>query len=235
MPLRLFRSRNVAGSNVLQALLVASMFGMFFLGALYLQRVLGYSALEVGLAFLPTTVVMGTLSLGFSEKLIMRFGPRRTLIPGVCLTVVALLLFARTPVDGNYLTDLLPPFLLIAVGMGSSFPAIMTLAMSGATPEDSGLASGLVNTSMQVGGAIGLAVLATLSTERTQELLDSGASNASALTSGYHVAYLIGAGLAAIAAAIAVFVLRDVAPPGRGEATQDREPADAEPAYSEAG
>jgi EmrB/QacA subfamily drug resistance transporter len=154
MPLRLFRSRNVAGANVLQALLVAGMFGMFFLGALYLQKVLHYSALEVGLAFLPTTIVMGTLSLGFSEKLIMRFGPRTTLIPGVCLTVIALLLFARTPVDGNYLTDLLPPFLLIGIGMGSSFPAIMTLAMSGATPEDSGLASGLVNTSMQVGGAI---------------------------------------------------------------------------------
>ena len=168
MPLRLFRSRNVAGANVLQALLVAGMFGMFFLGALYLQRVLGYSALEVGLAFLPTTIVMGTLSLGFSEKLIMRFGPRTTLIPGVCMTVVALLLFARTPVDGNYLTDLLPPFLLIGVGIGTAFPAIMTLAMSGATPEDAGLASGLVNTSMQVGGAIGLAVLATLSTERTQ-------------------------------------------------------------------
>jgi EmrB/QacA subfamily drug resistance transporter len=240
MPLRLFRSRNVAGANVLQALLVAGMFGMFFLGALYLQRVLKYSALEVGLAFLPTTVVMGTLSLGFSEKLIMRFGPRRTLIPGVCLTVVALLLFARTPVDGNYLTDLLPPLLLIAVGMGSSFPAIMTLAMSGATPEDSGLASGLVNTSMQVGGAIGLAVLATLSTERTQSLLDDGVSNASALTSGYHVAYLIGAGLAAIAVAIAVFVLRDVAPAGAmahgaepaGAATQE---AAAEPAYFEAG
>jgi EmrB/QacA subfamily drug resistance transporter len=229
MPLRLFRSRNVAGANVLQALLVASMFGMFFLGALYLQRVLGYDALEVGLAFLPTTIVMGTLSLGFSEKLIMRFGPRRTLIPGVCLTVIALLLFARTPVDGNYLTDLLPPFLLIAVGMGSSFPAIMTLAMSGATPEDSGLASGLVNTSMQVGGAIGLAVLATLSTERTQALLDDGVSNAQALTSGYHVAYFIGAGLAAIAAAIAVFVLRDPAPmPAMqeigGEALAEREP-----------
>jgi EmrB/QacA subfamily drug resistance transporter len=213
MPLRLFRSRNVAGSNALQALLVAGMFGMFFLGALYLQRVLGYTALEVGLAFLPTTIVMGALSLGFSEKLIMRFGPRTTLIPGVCMVVVALLLFARTPVDGNYLTDLLPPFLLIGVGVGTAFPAIMTLAMSGATPSDAGLASGFVNTSMQVGGAIGLAVLATLSTERTQSLLDEGVSNASALTSGYHLAYLIGAGLAAIAVAIAVFVLRPVPTP----------------------
>jgi EmrB/QacA subfamily drug resistance transporter len=240
MPLRLFRSRNVAGANVLQALLVAGMFGMFFLGALYLQKVLHYSTLEVGLAFLPTTLVMGTLSLGFSEKLIMRFGPRTTLIPGVCMTVVALLLFARTPVDGNYLTDLLPPFLLIGVGMGSSFPAIMTLAMSGATPEDAGLASGLVNTSMQVGGAIGLAVLATLSTQRTQNLVDSGVSNASALTSGYHLAYLVGAGLAAIAAAVAVFVLREA--PAADLAAEapspgpehERQGTEREPAYSDA-
>ncbi|HKZ13667.1 MAG TPA: MFS transporter [Solirubrobacterales bacterium] len=209
MPLRLFRSRNVVGANSVQALLVAGMFGMFFLGALYLQKVLRYSALEVGLAFLPTTVVMGALSLGFSEKLIMRFGPRNVVIPGFILVTIALLLFARTPVDGNYLTDLLPPFLLIGVGIGTSFPAIMTLAMSGATPEDAGLASGLANTSMQVGGAVGLAVLATLSTERTEKLEAAGHSAASALTSGYHLAYLVGAGLAFASVLIAVFVLRD--------------------------
>jgi EmrB/QacA subfamily drug resistance transporter len=230
MPLRLFRSRNVAGSNVLQALLVAGMFGMFFLGALYLQRVLDYTPLQVGFAFLPTTIVMGALSLGFSEKLIMRFGPRTTLIPGVCLVVVALLLFARTPVDGNYLTDLLPPFLLIGIGVGTSFPAIMTLAMSGATPEDAGLASGLVNTSMQVGGSIGLAVLATLSSERTSSLLADGEGQLAALNSGYHVAYLIGAGLAAAAVAIAVFVLRDPQP-HEMPAHQEGQP---EPAFSEA-
>jgi EmrB/QacA subfamily drug resistance transporter len=230
MPLRLFRSRNVAGSNALQALLVAGMFGMFFLGALYLQKVLGYSPLKVGFAFLPTTLVMGALSLGFSEKLIMRFGPRTTLIPGVCLVVVALLLFARTPVDANYLTDLLPPFLLIGIGVGTSFPAIMTLAMSGATPEDAGLASGFVNTSMQVGGAIGLAILATLSGERTKALLNDGEGQLQALTSGYHIAYLVGAIFAAVAVAIAVFVLR--APrPQRAPAAPREEP---EPAFSEA-
>jgi EmrB/QacA subfamily drug resistance transporter len=231
MPLRLFRSRNVAGSNALQALLVAGMFGMFFLGALYLQKVLGYSPLKVGFAFLPTTLVMGTLSLGFSERLIMRFGPRTTLIPGVCMVVVALLLFARTPVDANYFTDLLPPFLLIGVGVGTSFPAIMTLAMSGATPEDAGLASGFVNTSMQVGGAIGLAVLATLSGERTKSLLNDGEGQLQALTSGYHVAYLVGAVLAAIAVAIAVFVLRAPRPQAMPAASRE-EP---EPALSEAG
>ena len=237
MPLRLFRSRNVAGSNVLQALLVAGMFGMFFLGALYLQRVLDYTPLQVGFAFLPTTIVMGGLSLGFSEKLIMRFGPRTTLIPGVCLVVVALLLFARTPVEGNYLTDLLPPFLLIGVGVGTSFPAIMTLAMSGATPEDAGLASGLVNTSMQVGGSIGLAVLATLSTERTNSLLADGEGHLQALNSGYHVAYLIGAGLAAIAVAIAVFVLRAPEPgamPAHGMEPEAAGEGERDPAFSEA-
>src|SRR3954469_10227699 len=225
MPLRLFRSRNVAGSNALQALLVAGMFGMFFLGALYLQRVLGYSPLEVGLAFLPTTLVMGTLSLGFSEKLIMRFGPRTTLIPGVCMVVVALLLFARTPVDASYLTDLLPPFLLIAVGLATWFPAIVTLAVAGATPEDAGLASGLVNTSMQVGGAIGLAILATLSGERTQVLLADGEGHLQALASGYHVAYLVAAILAAIAVAIAVFVLRPPQPQAMPAAQEEPEPA----------
>jgi EmrB/QacA subfamily drug resistance transporter len=234
MPLRLFESRNVVGSNVLQALLVAGMFGMFFLGALYLGRVLEYSPLEVGLAFLPTTIVMGTLSLGFSEKLIMRFGPRTTLIPGVAAVVLALLLFARTPVDGNYLTDLLPPFLLIGAGVGTSFPAIMTLAMSGATPQDSGLASGLVNTSMQVGGAIGLALLATLSTERSDSLIAEGVSQASALNSGYHLAYLVGAGLAAIAVAIAIFVLRPLPMPSHGEPGTEPEPEPGrQPAYSD--
>ncbi len=229
MPLRLFRSRNVAGANAIQSLLVAGMFGMFFLGALYLQRILGYDALEVGLAFLPATIVMGTLSLGFSERLIMRFGPRTTLIPGVVAIGLGLLLFARTPVDGAYLTDLLPPMLLIGVGVGTAFPSLMTLAMSGATASDSGLASGLVNTSMQVGGAIGLAVLATLATERTDSLLATGAAHSAALNSGYHLAYLIGAVLVGFAACIAVFVLRAEAPEeARGEAER-------EPAYSEAG
>jgi EmrB/QacA subfamily drug resistance transporter len=208
MPLRLFRSRNVSGANALQMLLVAGMFGMFFLGALYLQQILGYDPLEVGLAFLPATLVMGTLSLGYSEKLIMRFGPRRMLIPGMVLVGLALLLFARTPVDGDYLADVLPPMLLIGIGIGISFPSLMTLAMSGATPEDAGLASGIVNTSAQVGGAIGLAVLATLAAERTDTLREGGGSFDAALNSGFHLAYLVGAGMVAVALAIAIFVLR---------------------------
>ncbi len=235
MPLRLFRSRNVTGANAVQALLVAGMFSMFFLGALYLQRILGYDPLEVGLAFLPTTIVMGTMSLGFSEKLIMRFGPRRTLIAGLVLIGAGLLLFARTPVDGQYTTDLLPPLLLLGFGVGTSFPSLMTLAMSGATPEDAGLASGLVNTSAQVGGAIGLAVLATLASQRTDSLLGDGASNLSALNSGFHLAYLVGSALVGVALAIAVLVLRyEPVPEGAeaSEAAAEREPG-REPVYSE--
>ena len=231
MPLRLFRSRNVAGANAIQALLVAGMFGMFFLGALYMQRVLGYDSLEVGLAFLPTTIVMGAMSLGFSERLIMRFGPRTTLIPGVVAIGIGLLLFARTPLAASYLTDLLPPMLLIGVGVGTAFPSLMTLAMSGATASDSGLASGLVNTSMQVGGAIGLAVLATLATQRSSALLGAGASPAAALNGGYHLAYLVGAGLVAVAVCLAIGVLHAGAPVVTAKAAEPRP----EPAYSEAG
>ncbi len=224
MPLRLFRSRNVSGANALQMLLVAGMFAMFFLGALYLQEILGYDPLEVGLAFLPATLVMGLLSLGFSEKLIMRFGPRRTLLPGLVMIAGGLLLFARTPVEGTFVVDVLPAMLLVGVGIGTSFPSLMTLAMSGATPSDSGLASGLVNTSAQVGGAIGLAVLATLATKRTDNLLADGASNAAALNSGFHLAYLVGAILVGLAFVIAVTVLREAPMPSH----------EAEPSFDEA-
>jgi EmrB/QacA subfamily drug resistance transporter len=208
MPLRLFRSRNVSGANLVQALLVVGMFGMFFLGALYMQRVLGYDALQVGLAYLPTTLVMGTMSFRFSAQLNMRYGPKATLIPSMAAIAAGLLLFARTPVDATYVVDLMPATILIGLGAGLGFPSLMMLAMSGATPEDSGLASGLVNTSVQVGGAIGLAVLATLASERTDTVLAHGESTASALNSGYHLAYLVGAGLIAVAIGVALRAFR---------------------------
>jgi EmrB/QacA subfamily drug resistance transporter len=208
MPLRLFQSPNVAGANLVQALMVVGMFGMFFLGALYLQRVLGYSALEVGLAYMPTTLVMGTMSFRFTAQLNARFGPEATLLPAMGFVIVGLLLFARTPVDANYALDIMPAMILIGLGAGLAFPSLMTLAMSGATQSDSGLASGLVNTSLQVGGAIGLAVLATVATERTDGLLSDGDSTASALTAGYHAAYLVGAALVVVALGVAVSTLR---------------------------
>jgi MFS family permease len=162
----------------------------------------------------------------------MRFGPRNVLIAGLGLLLMAMLLFARTPVDGNYLVDVFPTMIIFGAGAGVAFPALMMLAMSGATPSDAGLASGLVNTTGQVGGAIGLALLATISTERTQALLDEGESTASALTGGFHVAYLIGAGLALVAIATAVTVLRSEKPMAAAGEAEPRGAPDAEPAYS---
>jgi MFS family permease len=234
MPLRLFHSRNVSAANAIQALLVAGMFSMFFLGALYLQLILEYDALQVGLAFLPATLVMGTMSLGFSERLITRFGPRQTLIPGLAIIATGLLLFARTPVDGDYLIDVMPAMLITGFGIGASFPSLMTLAMSGATPEDAGLASGLVNTTAQVGGAVGLAVLATLATQRTETLEADGVAEMAALNSGYHLAYLVGAALVGIALLISIFVLRAPAEaPDGQEAEAASDGARHEPALQE--
>jgi fucose permease len=181
---------------------------MFFLGALYLQRVLGYDAVETGLAFLPVPLAIGTLSLAVSPRLIMRFGARATLLPGLAAIAAGLALFARAPVDGAYATDVLPVMALLGVGAGLSFPAVMTLAMSGATPRDSGVVSGLANTTQQVGGALGLAVLATLSSSETETQLAGGASAAAALVDGYHLAFVVAAGLVLAALALAAGVLQ---------------------------
>jgi EmrB/QacA subfamily drug resistance transporter len=232
MPLRLFRSRNVAGANLVQGLVVVGMFGMFFLGALYLQRVLGYDPLQVGLAFLPSTVVMGALSMGLSGRVTMRFGAKRTLLPSLALIGAGMLLFARTPVAGSYVADVLPAMVLIGMGAGLSFPALMTLAMSGATPSDSGLASGLVNTSAQVGGAVGLAVLATLATERTDALTAGGEPAMAALNAGFHLAYLVGALVLAVALVIAATVLRPEGEAQPAPAERERDSSRREPAYS---
>jgi EmrB/QacA subfamily drug resistance transporter len=231
VPLRIFRSRTVAGANAIQALVVAGMFGMFFVGALYLQRVRGYDPLEIGLAFLPTTIVMGTLSLRYSERVITRFGARRTLIGGLALVAAALLVFTTAPVDGDYLVHVLPVMLLLGTGVGLAFPALMTLAMSGATPSDAGLASGLVNTTAQVGGALGLAVLATLAATESERLRSAGRSAAEALNGGYHLAYVIGAGLVVTAIGIALAVLApDHAAAAGAAESQHAELARSEPA-----
>jgi predicted MFS family arabinose efflux permease len=223
IPLRIFRSRNVSGANLIQALSVAGMFGMFFLGALYLRRVLGYGALDTGLAFLPVTAVMGTLSLRYSERLATRFGAKATLVPGLVLIAAGLALFARVPVHGRYVVDVLPTMILLGTGIGVAFPALMTLAMSGATPSDAGLASGLVNTTVQVGGTLGLAVLATLASSRSH-----GHSDPAALTSGYRLAFAVGAVLVMVAIVVAVTVLRARTArtgAGRTEAKPCAEPA----------
>jgi EmrB/QacA subfamily drug resistance transporter len=229
VPLRIFRSRNLSGANAIQALMIAGMFGMFFLGALYLQKVLGFDSLEIGLAFLPVPTLIGILSLGFSAKVNLRFGPRATLIPGLVAVAAGLALISQISVDGDYWSEVLPAMVLMGIGAGLSFPSIMTLAMTGVRPEEAGLASGLVNTTLQVGGALGLAVLATLSTSRTANLVNGGEGSHAALTSGYQLAFIVGAGLLVGAVAIALTVLRSG--PQAGEAAAV-EAAEAEPAFS---
>ncbi len=206
--LDIFRSRNLSGANLVQALMVAGLFGMFFLGTLYLQRVLGYDAMQIGLAFLPVAVGIGLLSVGLSARLALRFGARAVLVSGLTLVLAGLLLFSRVPVDAEYLAHVLPVMVLIGVGAGLAFPALMTLAMAEASPSDAGLASGLVSTSAQVGGALGLAVLATLASAQTDRLLGDGASMASALTGGYQLAFGVSAALVTVAIVLAVMVLR---------------------------
>jgi EmrB/QacA subfamily drug resistance transporter len=203
IPLRIFRSRNVSGANVIQALLVAGMYGMFFMGALYLQRVLDYSPLQIGLAFLPTTIVMGTLSIRYTERLVMRFGAKSTLLPGLLMIMAGLLLFTQTPVDGGYTTHILPVMILLGAGVGTCFPSLMTIAMSGATQSDAGLASGLVNTTLQVGGALGLAVLSAISTS-----VIGSSHDPVTLTRGFHDAFLAGAGIAVLGLLATVTLIR---------------------------
>ncbi|MBA2295342.1 MAG: DHA2 family efflux MFS transporter permease subunit [Actinobacteria bacterium] len=216
MPLSIFRIRNVSVSNVVGILWAGAMFAWFFLSALYLQLVLGYSPLEVGLAFLPGNLVMGALSVGLSAKLVLRYGIRLPLGVGLSLAAVGLALFARAPVDGNFVVDVLPSMILLGLGAGMAFNPLLLAAMSDVEPKDAGLASGVVNTAFMMGGALGLAVLASLAASRTDSLLGSGESNAAALTGGYHVAFLVGALFAIGAAALGATLLRS-APAGAHE------------------
>jgi EmrB/QacA subfamily drug resistance transporter len=208
MPLRIFRSYQVTAANIIQILAVAGMFGMFFLGVLYLRDVLGYDALHTGLAFVPLTLVMGIISLRYSAPLLTRFGPRRLPVAGLGLAAIGMVLFAQVPVHGTYLADVLPAMLLIGTGMGIAVPGLATLAMSTATEADAGLASGLVNTTAQIGSALGVAVLATLSADRTATLLAGGSDQAVALSGGYRLALLVGAALVVVAIAVSSTLLR---------------------------
>ncbi|MFL5972774.1 MAG: DHA2 family efflux MFS transporter permease subunit [Gaiellaceae bacterium] len=193
MPLGIFRNRSVSTANVLGALLAAGMFAYFFFSALYMQLVLGYSPMEVGLAYLPGTVVWGASSLLLSDRLVMRFGIKPPLIAGLGLMVVALLLLARMPVEGDWLVDILPATIFIGLGAGIAFNPILLAAMSGVPQERAGLASGVVNTAFMMGGAVGLAALAAIAASRTENLRDSGEGALEALNSGYHLAFLVGA------------------------------------------
>jgi EmrB/QacA subfamily drug resistance transporter len=207
MPLRIFSSRNVRGANLVQMLGTAGMFGMFFLGSLYLRRILGYDPLQIGLAFLPVAVVMGTLAVRCTGRLVIRFGAPPTMLTGLGLIAAGLALFATAPAGGGYLSHIFPVTVLAGTGAGLCFPALMALAMSSATPQDAGLASGLVNATAQIGGALGLAVLATVSASRSSTLLAQHHPAAAALTGGYHLAFWIACGLVITAAGITATTL----------------------------
>ena len=208
MPLRLFRHRNVATANIVGVLWAAAMFAWFFLSALYFQFVLGYSPLQVGLAFLPANLIMGAFSLGLSAKLVMRFGIRAPLAVGLMLAAVGLGLLARAPAGGTFAADVLPSMVLLGLGAGIAFNPMLLAAMSDVAPDQSGLASGLVNTSFMMGGALGLAILASLATARTEALAASGAGHLAALNGGYDAAFLVGALFAASASALGAALLR---------------------------
>ena len=208
VPLGLFRLRNLSTANVVGILWSAAMFAWFFLAALYLQLVLGYAPLEVGLAFLPANLIMGAFSLGLSAKLVMRFGIKPPLVTGMLLVAIGLALFARAPVDGAFFVDVLPSMLILGIGVGMAMNPVLLAAMSDAPPEQAGLASGVVNTAFMMGGALGLAVLASLAAWRSDDLLASGDSQLAALTGGYNLAFVVGAIFAAVAAAVAAALLR---------------------------
>jgi len=208
VPLRLFRLRNLAIANVVGTLWAAAMFAWFFISALYLQLVLGYSALQVGLAFLPANIIMAVLSVGASAKLVSRYGLRVPLATGLFVAAAGLALFARAPVDGSFGIDVLPGMMLLGIGAGIAFNPVLLAAMGDVAPSESGLASGVVNTSFMMGGSLGLAVLASVAAARTDDLLGMGAAQALALNDGYRLAFALGALFALGAALLGALLLR---------------------------
>jgi EmrB/QacA subfamily drug resistance transporter len=213
MPLSIFRHRTLASANVMGVLMAAGLFAAFFLSALYMQLVLDYSPLEVGFAYLPQTLVWGGVSLFLSDKLVMRYGIKMPIVLGFPAFALGILLFARAPVDGNYFLDMLPAMILQGFGAGIAFNPLLLAAMGDVEPQDSGLASGVVNTAFMMGGALGLAILASAADSRTDSLVASGENAVDALLGGYHLAFLIGAVFAAGAAVVGAIFLRPAEQP----------------------
>jgi EmrB/QacA subfamily drug resistance transporter len=225
VPLRLFKLRNIAVSNVVGVLWAAAMFAWFFLAALYLQFVLHYNPLHVGLAFLPANLIMGTFSIGLSAKLVMRYGIRKPLATGLLFAAAGMVLFVRAPVDGNFVTDVLPSMILLGIGAGMAFNPVLLAAMGDVEPQEAGLASGLVNTSFMMGGALGLAILASVAASRTHALKVAGHGHLDALTGGYHLAFLVGAAFALLAAVLGGTLLRPAQQPTEHEPAPTAAPA----------
>ncbi|HUY16239.1 MAG TPA: MFS transporter [Acidimicrobiales bacterium] len=231
MPLRIFKLRSLSASSVVRGLSFAAMFAVFFFGALYLEKVLGYAPLHTGIAFLPMTIAMAVMSLGLTSRLLIRFGPMKLLIPGMSAVIVGLLLLSRTPVHANYFVSILPAFLLLGIGMSISAVPLLTIAMADVPKNDAGLASGIVNVSMWLASSVGLAVLGTLAASKTSSLIARGQSQASALVAGYHITFLIGSILAALGLVVTLLVLRG---PAKGVVEAQSVPAqDSEVDHSE--
>jgi EmrB/QacA subfamily drug resistance transporter len=226
VPLRLFRLRNLVTANIVGILWSTAMFAWFFLSALYMQLVLQYTALQVGLAFLPSNLIMGAFSLGLSAKVVMRFGIRWPLALGLALVALGLAAFALAPVDGEFTIHVLPGMVLLGFGVGLAFNPVLLAAMSDVDQSESGLASGVVNTAFMMGGALGLAVLASLAAAVTEGLLATGVAAPAALTGGYHAAFIAGAIIAALAALLAAVRLRGVKAPAQDGGGMEAVPAD---------
>jgi len=229
MPLRVLRLRMLMGSSLVRGLLVTGMFSAFFLGSLYLERVLGYSAIDTGLAFLPLTACIAIMSVGLSAKAAERFGPLNSLAAGLASIVAGLVLLSTAGVHASYFPGLFFAFLLIGLGAGASFLPLLTMGMADAPARDAGLASGIINVSVQLFGAIGLASLGTVATDHTKSLSASGDSLVSALTSGYHLAYVVGAICVAFGILAAFVTLR----PPSGTVAQEVDELDREYATPE--
>jgi MFS family permease len=223
MPLGLFKLRSVSVANVVGVLWAAAMFAWFFISALYMQLVLAYTPMQIGLAFLPANVIMAVFSLGLSAKIVMRFGIRKPLAVGLWLAAIGLALFARAPVDGSFVADVLPGMMLLGLGAGMAFNPLLLAAMSEVSPADSGLASGVVNTAFMMGGALGLAVLASAAAARAASMEAAGAQLPLALTGGYNLAFLVGAVFAAAAGLIGALLLRSTMS-GQTHDTKDAAP-----------
>jgi EmrB/QacA subfamily drug resistance transporter len=221
MPLRIFAVPGLASSSLIRACLFVGMYGVFFLGTLYFERVLGYGALRTGLSFLPMTLIVAVMSMGVTARLVTAFGPRRVALPGILCAVAAVALLSQISVHGSYFPLMVLSFLLFGFGMGSASVPLLTLAMAHVPGKDAGLASGVVNVSMQVAGALGVAVLSTISTDRTKTLTRLGHPLPSALTGGYQVAFIVAAATAAVAFLLALTIVRS--PPRRQEEPATRE------------
>ncbi len=207
-PLWILRVRTLIGASLVRGLIVVGWFGSFFLGALYLERVLHFSALETGLAFLPMTLTVLTMSLGIAARLMARFGPLPLVLTGITMTVAGLAGLSQAGTHADYFPLVLGSFIALGLAGGLTMLPLLTTAMSDVPQRDAGLASGIVNVSMQVAAALGIAILGTLATDHTRGLVAGGAPLPSALTDGYHLAFTVGAGTAAVAAVVALLVVR---------------------------